>query len=53
MNRGRDSNRSEGEYRVPTKFTCLDFPKFTQDDVTSWVSKCERFFSVGWHAGGK
>ncbi|XP_057453401.1 uncharacterized protein LOC130745246 [Lotus japonicus] len=36
----------DGDHKMPTRLTRLDFPKFNKDDVDSWIAKCERFFAL-------
>ncbi|KAJ1442174.1 hypothetical protein SESBI_00989 [Sesbania bispinosa] len=38
--------RNRGEHNVSTRFTKLEFPRFTREDVNGWISKCERFFAL-------
>lgn len=42
----RHGGAGDGATRPATRLTRLDFPKFTRDDVESWIAKCERFFSL-------
>lgn len=35
-----------GDYRVPSRLTRLDFPSFNREDVDSWIAKCDRFFAL-------
>ncbi|CAI8593475.1 unnamed protein product [Vicia faba] len=46
----RHGGNGDGATRPAMRLTRLDFPKFTRDDVESWIAKCERFFVVGWNA---
>lgn len=39
-------NQNRGHYQAPTKFTKMDLPKFTKDDVVGWLSKCESYFDL-------
>ncbi|KAJ1412618.1 Retrotransposon gag domain [Sesbania bispinosa] len=38
--------RNRGEHNVSTRFTKLEFPRFTREDVNGWISKCERLFAL-------
>lgn len=31
-------------YHTPTRFTKVDMPRFTCEDVVGWISKCESYF---------
>ncbi|XP_057417585.1 uncharacterized protein LOC130711837 [Lotus japonicus] len=42
----RTRGGGDGEHRVATRLTRLDFPKFNREDVDSWLAKCERFFAL-------
>nr|CAJ00278.1 hypothetical protein [Lotus japonicus] len=42
----RSRTPGDGDHRMPTRLTRLDFPKFSKDDVDSWIAKCERFFAL-------
>lgn len=33
-------------YHAPTRFTKMEFPRFTKEDVLGWVSKCEAYFDM-------
>ena len=46
LSSNRRGRTTEGEYRMPTRLTRLDFPKFIKEDVDSWIAKCERFFRL-------
>lgn len=35
-----------GGYQAPTRFTRMDLPKLTKDDVVGWLSKCESYFDL-------
>ncbi|XP_057442060.1 uncharacterized protein LOC130733807 [Lotus japonicus] len=42
----RRRGANDGEHRMPTRLTRLDFPKFNRDEAESWLVKCERFFTL-------
>src|ERR1044072_3111488 len=42
----RNRATAEGDYRMPTRLTQLYFPKFSKDDVDSWIAKCEQSFAL-------
>lgn len=40
------ANNQRGNYQAPTRFTKMDLPKFTKEDVVGWLSKCESYFDL-------
>lgn len=40
-----NGQQKEG-YQAPTRFTKMEFPRFTKDDVLGWISKCEAYFEL-------
>ncbi|KAK4269737.1 hypothetical protein QN277_022855 [Acacia crassicarpa] len=42
---GRGDQRS-ADYYTPTRYTKLDFPSFSSEDVDVWMAKCERYFNL-------
>ena len=39
-------NSYGGGYQVPTRFSCIKFPKFNGEGFKSWLYKCDQFFEV-------
>lgn len=42
----RNTGQHRETYHAPTRFTKMDLPWFTRDDVAGWVSKCESYFEL-------
>lgn len=33
-------------YHAPMRFTKMDMPKFTREDIVGWISKCKSYFNL-------
>ncbi|KAK4253839.1 hypothetical protein QN277_010462 [Acacia crassicarpa] len=44
--RYQNHRQGQPQYRKPTQFTKMEFPKYVGDDILTWLLKCERFFEL-------
>lgn len=42
----RNAGSHGDDYHAPTWVTKMDMPRFTQEDVVGWVSKCKSYFNL-------
>ncbi|KAH0709731.1 hypothetical protein KY290_011135 [Solanum tuberosum] len=38
------ANSGGSQYRANTRYSHIDFPKFSGEDLRGWVYRCEQFF---------
>ncbi|KAK4253307.1 hypothetical protein QN277_010630 [Acacia crassicarpa] len=44
--RYQDRRQGQPQYHKPTQFTKMEFPRYSGDDILTWLLKCERFFEL-------